>query len=109
MSQEVLKRAVPTGSNWNEHSFGSAYTVTGALATARARSGFAAAVSALNKGKYVRAANRHAPKMMGLRPTLSDNQPKKTYNGVEIISAVATSKLVSAASTLSTRSMKNST
>ena len=30
MSHEVVNLAVPTGLNWNEHSFGSAITVTGA-------------------------------------------------------------------------------
>ena len=52
MSQRVVSNLfLPIGSNWNEQSPGSATTVTGALACARASAGLAAAVSAPNKGK----------------------------------------------------------
>ena len=51
MSHEVEKAVLPTGSNWNEQSAGSAMTRTGALAEAAASAGLAAAVSALKIGK----------------------------------------------------------
>jgi hypothetical protein len=51
MSQEVTNFDTPTGLNWNEHSFGSATTVTGALATAVSRAGLAKWVSPWNSGK----------------------------------------------------------
>jgi hypothetical protein len=41
MSQDVVNFAVPTGLNWNEHSDGSAMTVTGALASAASSFGLA--------------------------------------------------------------------
>ena len=46
-----MNLAVPTGLNWNEHSAGSAVTVTGALASARSSFGLAKWVSAVKIGK----------------------------------------------------------
>jgi hypothetical protein len=39
-------------------------------------------VSAPNSGKYVNAASAHPVRMIGLRPILSDSQPKITKKGV---------------------------
>ena len=51
MSQELVNLTVPVGLNWNEHSFGSAVTITFELACAAASAGLAASVSALKSGK----------------------------------------------------------
>ena len=51
MSHELVNLAVPTGLNWNEHSLGSAMTVTGAVASARSSFGFTKCVSAAKIGK----------------------------------------------------------
>ncbi len=46
--------------------------------------------------------------MIGLRPILSDSQPKKMKNGVPITSAPAISRLAVVASTFSVCVRKNS-
>ena len=51
MSQEDVKLALPTGSNWKAQLAGSATTVTGADALAAASCGLAATVMALKIGK----------------------------------------------------------
>ncbi len=52
MSHELVKSiSRATGLNWNEQAFGSAVTVTPAVACAVARSGLAASVSILKTGK----------------------------------------------------------
>jgi len=108
MSQELVNFFVPVGLNWNEHSLGSAVTTTLADACALARSGLAAEVSAVNSGKYVRAAIRQPAMMMGLRPSLSDSVPKIRKNGVPISSDTATMMLAVAPSTFSACVRKNS-
>ena len=51
MSQLVVNFSVPVGLNWNEHSPGSAITVTGADASAVSSFGLAKWVIALKIGK----------------------------------------------------------
>ena len=51
MSHEVVNDAVPVGMNWNEHSYGTATTVTGDYSSACSSTGFTALVRALNSGK----------------------------------------------------------
>ena len=107
MSQLEVNFTVPVGLNWNEHSAGSAVTVTLAAACAAARSGLAALVKALNTGKYVTAANKQPAKMMGLRPILSDKVPNTIKNGVPMMSDTATMMLAVAASTFNACVKKN--
>src|SRR6478752_4503293 len=89
MSQEVVNLATPTGLNWNEHSLGSAITVTGADASAASSLGLVKCVRPWKIGKYVTTANAKPARMIGLRPILSDSQPKMMKNGVPSSSAVA--------------------
>src|SRR5262245_61275486 len=89
MSQEVVNVAVPTGLNWNEHSDGSAMTVTGALANAASSFGFAKWVIPWKIGKYVITPSAKPARMIGLRPILSDSQPKTMKNGVPSSNATA--------------------
>src|SRR4051812_42305560 len=100
MSHELVNLAVPVGLNWNEHSAGSAVTITWFFACASASAGLAALVSAPNTGKYVSAASRQPAMMIGLRPILSDNAPNTTKNGVPITSDTATRTLAVGPSTL---------
>ena len=51
MSHEVVNLATPTGLNWNEHSLGSAMTVTGAEASAASSFGLAKWVRPWKIGK----------------------------------------------------------
>jgi hypothetical protein len=51
MSHEVVKLSVPVSLSWNEHSLGSAMTVTGEEASAASRVGLAKCVIALKIGK----------------------------------------------------------
>ena len=83
--------AVPTGLNWKEQSAGSAFTTTCACCWAAWSVGFAVAVSALNNGKYTKAAIRQPPRMIGLRPIRSDSDPKKRNPPVPKISDQAMS------------------
>src|SRR4029079_1445664 len=89
MSQPVVNFSVPVALNWNEHSLGSAMTVTGEDASAASSFGLAKWVIPLKIGKYVTAAIRKPAIMIGLRPTLSDNQPNRMKQGVPIRSATA--------------------
>src|SRR5579859_4852334 len=82
MSQLVLYFSVPVALNWNEHSLGSAITVTGEDDSAVSSFGLAKWVIPLKIGKYVTAASRKPARMIGLRPILSDNMPKMMKNGV---------------------------
>ena len=93
---------------WNEQVAGSAVTVTPAVACALARSGLAASVSILKTGKYVTTASRQPAMMIGLRPILSDSEPKTRKNGVPITSAAAIIRLAVVPSTLSDCVRKNS-
>ena len=87
MSQLVVNFSVPVALNWNEHSAGSAITVTGEEASAVSSFGLAKCVMPLKIGKYVSAASRKPARMIGLRPILSDSQPKMTKPGVPSASA----------------------
>ena len=78
MSHEVEKAARPTGSNWTEQVAGSAMTLTGARSWAAASAGLPAWARMWKPGKVVTSIRIMPPSMMGLRPTLSDSQPKKT-------------------------------
>src|ERR1700733_11906869 len=88
MSQLVVNFSVPVALNWNEHSLGSAITVTGDDDSAVSSFGLAKWVIALNIGKYVSAASRKPARMIGLRPILSDSQPKMIKPGVPSASAI---------------------
>src|SRR5690242_11121901 len=84
MSHDVVKLSVPVSLSWNEHSLGSAMTVTGDDASAVSSAGLAKWVIPLKSGKYVTAARRKPARMIGLRPILSDSQPNRMKNGVPI-------------------------
>jgi hypothetical protein len=75
MSQEVVNLAVPVGLNWNEQSAGSAVTVTGFLMPHAARVGGLG--QRLEHREVGDAAIRQPARMIGLRPILSDSEPKK--------------------------------
>jgi hypothetical protein len=106
-SQGVVNFDVPTGLNCTRHCAGSATTVTGAVAAARSRAGFAKWVSARKSGKYVSAASARPVMMIGLRPTRSDRLPKMRKKGVARSSEPAMSRFAVWASTLSVCVRKN--
>src|SRR6185312_14174705 len=107
MSHEVVNLAVPTGLNWNEHSLGSATTVTGADASAASSFGLAKCVRPWKIGKYVIAPRTKPARMIGLRPIRSDNQPNRMKKGVPSASEVAIRICAVTAGTFSVRVRKN--
>ena len=108
-SERASNLFLPTGSNWTEQSAGSAMTVTGALACARASAGLAAVGQRSEQaGNRSAAASAQPAMMIGLRPILSDSQPNRMKKGVASASAMAIRMLAVAPSTLSVFSRKKS-
>ena len=84
MSHEVVKFSVPVSLSWNEHSAGSAMTVTGDAASAASSAGIGEVRDALEDREVGHAASRKPAIMIGLRPILSDSQPNRMKHGVPI-------------------------
>ncbi len=74
-SQELVNFVAPVGLNWNEHSLAFAYRVTGRRLQGVGKPGIARDGQRLEQRKKVSAASRQPARMMGLRPTRSDNAP----------------------------------
>src|SRR3954464_5996406 len=107
-SQPVVNVSVPVALNWNEHSAGSAVTVTGDAASAFSSFGLAKCVRPWKIGKYVIAAIAKPAIMIGLRPILSDSQPNRMKHGVPIASEIAIMVCSAGAGTLMVWVRKNS-
>src|SRR5512142_942650 len=75
VSQGAVKTRVPTGLNRSPQPAGSATTSTLTDSIAFSSAGLALVVIILKIGKKVSAAIRQPPRMIGLRPILSDSMP----------------------------------
>src|ERR1700687_3569140 len=82
VSQGKVNTRVPTGLNRSPHPAGSATTSTLVASIAFSSAGLALVVIIRKIGKNVSAAIKQPPRMMGLRPILSDNAPNTTKKPV---------------------------
>ena len=107
MSQDEGNFSVPVSLNWKLQLAGSATIFTGEFFSAASRAGLAKWVRPLKIGKKVSAAIRQPPRMIHLRPILSDKMPNTTKNGVARTRAPAIIRLAVSMSTLSVCVRKN--